>query len=184
MTIIAFAVAAAFVFLLSNYLVLWTGFGPLVAFSLAISLTLLAIALYGVRARSRLLYGLLELVVGFVILLGGINAYSIARGREYVPLVGGGILHRPPEGWLHWNATYASLLPVLAAIYVLVRGLDNVGEGWIICPTRNGGKRGDAFFHGGQIAGRTTGYNQHSHRTFGFVEVHVLAISLLNRFNS
>jgi hypothetical protein len=72
---------------------------------------------------------MLELAVGFLILLGGINAYSVARGREFVPIIGGGLFHRPPEGWFHWNATYASLLPVLAAIYVLVRGLDNVGEG-------------------------------------------------------
>jgi hypothetical protein len=129
MTIIIFWAAAVLAFLLSNYLVLLVGFGRLVGLCLAISLSLTAIALYGMRARSRLVYGVLELVVGFLILLGGINAYSIARGREFVPIVGGGVFHRPPEGWFHWNATYASLLPVLAAIYILVRGLDNVGEG-------------------------------------------------------
>jgi hypothetical protein len=129
MTFIIFLAAAVLVFLLSNYLVLLVGFGSLVTFCVAISLLLLAIALYDVRARYRLLYGILELAVGFLILLGSINAYSIARGREFVPIVGGGVFHRPPEGWLHWNATYTSLLPIVAAIYILVRGFDNVGEG-------------------------------------------------------
>jgi hypothetical protein len=37
--------------------------------------------------------------------------------------------HRPPEGWLQWDATWVALLPVAAAVYILVRGLDNLGEG-------------------------------------------------------
>ncbi len=64
MTIIIFLAAAVLVFLLSNYLVLLVGFGPFVTFCAAISLLLLAIALYDVRARSRLLYGIVELAVG------------------------------------------------------------------------------------------------------------------------
>jgi hypothetical protein len=71
----------------------------------------------------------LELASGVVIMLGAINSYSAALGRENVPIVGGGIFHRAPEGWLHWSAPSVALFGVAAAIYILVRGLDNVGEG-------------------------------------------------------
>jgi hypothetical protein len=89
----------------------------------------IALCLYILRARARLLYGLLELASGVVIMLGAINSYSAALGRENVPIVGGGIFHRAPEGWLHWSAPSVALFGVAAAIYILVRGLDNVGEG-------------------------------------------------------
>jgi hypothetical protein len=76
-----------------------------------------------------LAYGLVEIASGIFIMLGAINSYSAALGREHVPVVGGGMYHRPAEGWFHWNASSVALLAVGAAIYILVRGLDNVGEG-------------------------------------------------------
>jgi|SRR5579863_49290 len=100
----------------------------LVALFVAVGV-LFALGLYTLRSRCRLVYGLIEIASGVVIMLGAINSYSAALGREYVPIVGGGIFHRPPEGWLHWSAPTVALFGVAAAIYILVRGLDNIGEG-------------------------------------------------------
>jgi hypothetical protein len=96
---------------------------------LVTGLLVVAVGLYALRVRFRLLYGLLELAVGIIIALGAINAYIAALGRENVPIVGGGIWHRPPEGWLHWSSPSIAFLAVLGAVYILVRGLDNIGEG-------------------------------------------------------
>jgi hypothetical protein len=90
---------------------------------------LVSLVLYILRARHRLLYGSLEFAFGLLIMLGAVNSYSAAVGREDVPIVGGGIFHRPPEGWLHWRPSSVALFGVAAAVYILVRGLDNVGEG-------------------------------------------------------
>jgi hypothetical protein len=90
---------------------------------------LFALGLYTLRSRYRLTYGLIEIVSGVVIMLGAINSSSAALGRENVITVGGDIFHRPPEGWLHWSVPTVALLGVAAAIYILVRGLDNIGDG-------------------------------------------------------
>jgi hypothetical protein len=129
MTIALFLLAGIVMFLLTNWFSSLVGpHTELVVVGLVVGLSLFAIGLYSLRARFRLLYGLLELASG-VVMLGAINSYSAALGRENVPIVGGGIFHRPPEGWLHWSAPSVSLLGVAAAVYILVRGLDNVGEG-------------------------------------------------------
>jgi hypothetical protein len=96
---------------------------------LFISLVFCALGLYSLRLRARLLYGAAELLFGLVITLVAISAYSAAQSHEYVPIVGGGIFHKLPEGALQLSGPEIALFGMLAAIYVLVRGLDNVGEG-------------------------------------------------------
>ena len=105
------------------------GSHPASLYWLALALAFFGIALYGLRERLRLIYGLLELAIGGAILLGALNSWTASAGRELVPIVGGGFFHRPPEGWLQWSTSSVAMLPVVAAVYIIVRGLDNVGEG-------------------------------------------------------
>jgi hypothetical protein len=86
-------------------------------------------SLYVLQLRSRLSYGLIELALAALFIASALNSYTVALGREFVPIVGGGIFQRPPEGWLHWSGPSIASLQIAAAVYVLVRGLDNVGEG-------------------------------------------------------
>lgn len=117
-------------FFATNYLARLVGFhAPLIIAWLLLSLVFCAVGLYGLRLWSRLLYGMVEIVVGVLITLAAINTYGVAQIREYVPIVGGGVFHRPPEGVLQLSGPNIALLGMLAAVYILVRGLDNVGEG-------------------------------------------------------
>lgn len=117
-------------FFTTNWLWALVGFHPSLAVAwLFVSLVFCAVGLYSLRLWSRLLYGVIELAVGAVITLVAINAYGVAQSREYVPIVGGGLFHTPPQGVLHLSGPSIALLGMLVAIYVLVRGLDNVGEG-------------------------------------------------------
>lgn len=119
-----------FMFLLTNGLSSLFGFHVvLVVVWLFVSLVFCALGLYSLRLWSRLLYGALELVFGAIITLVAINAYAAAQSREYMPIVGGGVFHTPPQGVLHLNGPSVALFGMLVAVYVLVRGLDNVGEG-------------------------------------------------------
>ncbi|MGX4804003.1 hypothetical protein [Bradyrhizobium guangdongense] len=117
-------------FFATNYLTRLVGFHtPLIMAWLLFSLVFFAVGLYGLRLWSRLLYGMVEIVVGVLITLAAINTYGVAQTREYAPIVGGGVFHRPPEGVLQLSGPNIALLGMLAAVYLLVRGLDNVGEG-------------------------------------------------------
>jgi hypothetical protein len=129
MFIALFSVAAVVLLFVAEHFARNPGPGPTSIYWLAICFWFVALALYATRERARLIYGLLELAIGAFILLGAINSYTATMEREYIPIVGGGVFHRPPEGWLHWNATFTAFLPIAAAIYILVRGLDNLGEG-------------------------------------------------------
>jgi hypothetical protein len=129
MVIVLFWIAAIVFWLRAETLERQVGPGPIPIYWLAAGLCCVAFALYGIRERVRLLYGLLEIAIGSFILLGAVNSYTDVMGHEFTPVIGGGMFHRPPQGWLHWDATSASLLPIAAAVYILVRGLDNVGEG-------------------------------------------------------
>jgi hypothetical protein len=96
---------------------------------LAVSFCFIAIGLYGLRERFRLLYGLTELLFGLFIMFGSINAISIAERRENIPIIGGGVWHRPPGGVLHISEAWVAWLGVIASVYILVRAMDNIGEG-------------------------------------------------------
>jgi hypothetical protein len=130
MAILFFLGAGIAMWLHAEQLARGSGPHPDSVYWLAVALVSVAFALYGLRERFRLIYGLLELAIGAVILLGALNSYTATIGRQYVPIVGGGVFVRPPEGWLQWNANSSALLAVLAAVYIIVRGLDNVGEGF------------------------------------------------------
>jgi hypothetical protein len=125
---ILFLVAGLLMFFMTNRVV---GFRVgLVVPWLLLSLILCALGLYSLRLCSRLIYGVIEfLAAGVGGTLIAIDAYGAAQMREYVPIVGGGIYHRPPEGVLPWSGPTIALFGMLAAIYVLVQGLDDIGEG-------------------------------------------------------
>jgi hypothetical protein len=130
MTRVLFLPAGILMFFLTNYLSLLVGFRiALVMAWLFVSLFLSALGLYSLRLYSRLLYGVIELGLGAAITLVAINAYGAAQSREYIPIAGGGVFHKTPEGVLQLNGPVVALFGMLAAIYILVRGLDNVGEG-------------------------------------------------------
>jgi hypothetical protein len=77
----------------------------------------LGIFLYMMRREARLLYGLIETAAG----LGGIVAALLNAIR---------LLSGPPEAnrFVGQNR-FVALFSLAAAIYVVVRGLDNIGEG-------------------------------------------------------
>jgi hypothetical protein len=70
----------------------------------------IALCLYILRARARLLYGLLELASGVVVMLGAINSYSAVLGRENVPIVGGGIFHRGARGMATLESSFGCVV--------------------------------------------------------------------------
>src|SRR5271169_1016757 len=115
MSAIAFAVVSIALWIVS-VLLPYPTFGAISVYCSAIAFCAFAANLYFLRERMRLLYGVLELGVGFLILLGTVNNFTAAIGREYIPIIGGGFVHRRPEGWLQWNATWAALLPVAWSI--------------------------------------------------------------------
>ena len=130
MRFVLFLSVGILMFLSTNGLSLLVGFHPvLVVAWLFVSLVLCALGLYSLRIWSRLFYGVFELVAGMTITFVSINAYGAAQGREYVPIVGGGIFHRPPEGVLQLSSPEIALFGMLAAVYFLVSGLADVGEG-------------------------------------------------------
>jgi hypothetical protein len=119
-----FLPAGILMFLLTNVLSALVGFHvALVVAWLFVSLVFCALGLYSLRLCSRLLYGALELVVGAAITLVAISAFGAAQSREYVPIIGGGIFHRSPEGVLQLSGPEIALFGMLVAVYVLVRGL-------------------------------------------------------------
>jgi hypothetical protein len=102
--------------------------GPVLTW-LFFSLAFCALGLYSVKRWFLLLYGVVELLFGAAITFVAINAYGVAQSREYVPIVGDGFFHRSPQGVLQLSEAQIALFGMLAAIYVLVRGLDDVGTG-------------------------------------------------------
>lgn len=102
--------------------------GPVMTW-LFVSLVLCAIGLYSLKLLSRLLYGVVELLFGAVITFVAINAYGAAQSWEYVPIVGGGFFHRSPQGVLQLSEAQVALFGMLAAVFVLVRGFEDVRDG-------------------------------------------------------
>jgi hypothetical protein len=97
--------------------------------SLILMLLLTAVLLYWLRERFRLIYGGIELVFGFILLAVVVNSLSAAQSRACLPIIGGEILCRPSEGALRLDPPTSAWLAVAAAVYIIVRGLDNFGEG-------------------------------------------------------
>ena len=147
-TRILFLPAGLLMFFETNQIV---GFrtGPVLTW-LFFSLAFFAIGLYSLKRWSLLFYGIAELLFGAAITFVAINAYGAAQSREYVPIIGDGFFHRSPQGVLGLSEPQIALFGMLAATYVLVRGLDDVGNGlrkhpkanacWQRCFGRNVGR--------------------------------------------
>jgi hypothetical protein len=75
------------------------------------------IGLYVVRRGARLIYGVLETMAG----IGAIVAALINSIRIFAT--------KPEENLFIGQNRFIAVFLVAAAIYVLVRGLDNIGEG-------------------------------------------------------
>jgi hypothetical protein len=95
-----------------------------------VSLVCCALGLYGLKVWSRLVYGVVEFVFGMFISVVAISAYGGAQENEFRPIMGtNGFFHNLPEGVLNLTGPEIALFGMLAAVYVMVSGLDNAGEG-------------------------------------------------------
>jgi len=87
------------------------------AISFWVSGAVIAIILFLLRERNRLVYGLLEVVAGLFILW---RASSIGHGAFSAGF-------SPEFQSYQWQII---LVSALGAIYIIVRGLDNIKQGW------------------------------------------------------
>jgi len=86
----------------------------------ALPIICFGIALYALRTRARIAYGLLELFISIgliIVALGNYIALSMNVNANHI------------MPYLSWHESSASLFQVAAAIYVFVRAMDNIGEG-------------------------------------------------------
>jgi hypothetical protein len=83
------------------------------AIGLSVGLCFLGFALYALRIWNRLLYGILEVFIALGAILAAVSIYLFRTQA------GSGGFQTPLD-----------VLPIAAAVYVLVRGLDNMGEGF------------------------------------------------------
>lgn len=121
--------------------------GPVLTW-LFFSFVLCAVGLYSLKRGSLVAYGLTQVLFGAAITFVAINAYSVAQ--RCMLIVGGyGCYRKPPQGTLQLNEVQIAVFGMLAAIYVIVRGLDDVGKGLRKHPKANAcwqrcfGGRGD-----------------------------------------
>lgn len=77
----------------------------------------LALSLFWLRGRYRLLYGTAEFLAGTFTLL---QSYPTGRGAY------SGAFAEPFEPY-NWHAVF---LTTLAGVYIMVRGLDNISQRW------------------------------------------------------
>src|SRR5450755_1822041 len=84
----------------------------------ALPIICFGIALYALRTRARIAYGLLFISIGLIIVaLGNYIALSMNVNANHI------------MPYLSWHESSASLFQVAAAVYVFVRAMDNIGEG-------------------------------------------------------
>jgi hypothetical protein len=78
---------------------------------------MMAATLFWMRERHQIVYGLTEVVAGLFILgqsyPNGRGAFSSAFAEAFQPF--------------QWNVV---LISTLAAVYIMVRGMDNIKRGW------------------------------------------------------
>jgi len=89
--------------------------------SLTLILCAVAAALYLLRSRYRLAYGLLESGVAVAVMFGSLFNPAFSSPEPIAPEFG---LPKSSLGWLQ----------VVVGLYVFVRGLDNIGEGLKLHP--------------------------------------------------
>jgi hypothetical protein len=116
-------------------MILWTGWSVVVAVSGYLffygsgSVTpfffacVLAVSFYSLRRRSRLIYGMLELIAGGLLL--GNAIYSGSGRGAFSPAFSADFARFDPR-------TIA--LQSYGGLFILIRGLDNIGEGWTKSP--------------------------------------------------
>jgi hypothetical protein len=83
----------------------------------------LAVSFYFLRRRSRLVYGLLELLAGGLLL--GNAIYSGSGRGAFSPPFSAEFARFDPR---------AIALQSYGGLFIIIRGLDNIGEGWTRCP--------------------------------------------------
>jgi hypothetical protein len=86
-------------------------------FSWAFGLVASGIGLYALRRSARLAYGIVEVVVSLAVI-----AFTFERSLEMVGIQGATSRFLPEN-------IPSAIVVAMAAVYVMVRGLDNVGEG-------------------------------------------------------
>jgi hypothetical protein len=90
----------------------------------------LGIALYALRTRLRLLYGLIEVSIASVFIAVATNSYIQASDVDQMasPKIAPKTVLEIDD-FLGWKQTSVAWLSIAAAMYIFVRGMDNVGEG-------------------------------------------------------
>lgn len=95
-------------------------------------LIIVAGGLYVLRNTHRIWYGALEMGVGVLLMISAVSTYVelLLNDTLHFNFSDHAVEHQPHvQGYLGLQSTSLAILQVAAAIYVLIRGLDNFGEG-------------------------------------------------------
>jgi hypothetical protein len=82
-------------------------------------LAAVSVAVYSVRSRFRVLYGMIEVVASLVFIAVSVSQYFQGTDLQGMPI----------NEYLPLPIATLSLVQIVGAIYVFVRGMDNIGEG-------------------------------------------------------
>jgi len=97
-----------------------------------VGLIIIAVGLYIFRNTHRIWYGSFEIAVGFLLMISAVSTYAELYINETIQFNFSDVPdHFKPQtqGLFGWRSTTVAMLQIAAAIYVLIRGLDNLGEG-------------------------------------------------------
>lgn len=103
------------------------------SYALTVSLLFAGVALYALRRSFRLLYGAVEIAIAIVVIYISFKASALiidSLGAQVVIRVFGNeqSVRLPPTSQ-EYERAFSSILQVAAALYILVRGLDNISAG-------------------------------------------------------
>jgi len=99
-------------------------FEPFLVHYFTLPLVCVGVALYALRTRFRLTYGILEVIISIGIMMLAVDSFAAALQSESA-----NALRKPVVGSLRWFPTSIAWLQIAAAVYIFVRGMDNIGEG-------------------------------------------------------
>jgi hypothetical protein len=93
------------------------------------------VALYAFRSRYRLLYGIIELATAIAIV--ALSVVNVIRTYDSLVFTPPAAPKGSIDAVLQWSPTTAGWFQLAAAIYLFVRGMDNIGEGLSEFPLPN-----------------------------------------------
>lgn len=139
-------------FLVSQVLIQfkWWSRTELFVWVAGVGLFLMAVGFYALKVRLRMGYGIVELLFGFLIMASATDRYLVAYQKAAL----GSPYHNMQSEYdlLRWSITLVPGLQIGAAIYIVVRGLDNIGEGINSLSNKKWGERWRRLFPKGSEA--------------------------------